>query len=267
MAIFLLSSCSLGGSTDSDAKAKLDYANNDIVMPLDEYTFSEKDQNVMNKAEVRAIEECMSTKGIAVVPTDFDETLSGDRTYFQWNDEAAKKETEFMSGTSAKNAASTYNDPAQDQVREACRTEKQQQIASMGLSESEASSVSLGSELQDQASQEAKKDGQWKNIKEDWYKCIEDKGLTRSGDDWASAEVMDLQGKGRNDAQAAAEMVRVSLIESRCSQDTGAVQKLADIEASYQTPLIEKNQAQLNEQKQTIDTKIQAAEAYLAQHG
>lgn len=40
-------------------------------------------------------------------------------------------------------------------------------------------------------------------------------------------------------------------------------QKLADIEASFQVPLIEEHQAELNEVKNLIHTKVQGAQSYL----
>lgn len=250
-AITVLSSCSLQESRrDESAKAQLDFANNQIVMPMDPYVLSEKNQNEMAKAGVRVVEDCMRSKGISVVPMTFDDTLYGDRTYFAWNDEAAEGETQFMAGGSGKKqdaAAATYEDDAHQDVREACRSERKSEIESMTLSSDDAASVNLGATLAHQATESAEKDEKWGEYKDQWYRCIESKGLTRSGDNWASAEGGELQGKDRSDSQAAAEIVRVSLIESHCSQETGAVQNLANLVASYQTPLIEKNQAELNQ--------------------
>lgn len=46
--------------------------------------------------------------------------------------------------------------------------------------------------------------------------------------------------------------MRLALIEANCSQETGMAQTLADLEASYQMPLIQKHQADLNEAKKAI---------------
>lgn len=267
----MLAACSLQGSErDDSAKTQLDFANNEIVMPMDPYLISEQNQNDMAEVEVRVIEDCLRSKGVQVVPATFDDTLIGDRTYFAWNDEAAKQETQFMAGGEEMEPGGvvpTYEDESQKELREACRSERQSEIDSMTLGSDEASSVSLGANLAQQAAESAAKDGKWFEYKDQWYQCIESRGLTRSGDDWMSAEVAELQGKERSDSAAAEEIVRVSLIESGCSQETGAVQNLADLEASYQVPLIEKNQAELNEQKEKIQERLQKMEEYLAQHG
>ncbi|MDO5750805.1 MAG: hypothetical protein Q4P78_06325 [Rothia sp. (in: high G+C Gram-positive bacteria)] len=47
-----------------------------------------------------------------------------------------------------------------------------------------------------------------------------------------------------NDAPSEEE-IRIATIEAQCSKDTGMAQTLADLEASYQAPLIKKHEVQL----------------------
>ena len=46
--------------------------------------------------------------------------------------------------------------------------------------------------------------------------------------------------------------IRLATIEAQCSEKVRLAQRLGDLEASYQGPLIEKNQALLNELRLTV---------------
>ena len=78
----------------------------------------------------------------------------------------------------------------------------------------------------------------------DWWDCQREKGLTpRTGDgEWTSKETANLNA---DDPKVLEEVIRLATIEAQCSEKVRLAQRLGDLEASYQGPLIEKNQALL----------------------
>ena len=56
----------------------------------------------------------------------------------------------------------------------------------------------------------------------------------------------------------------IATIEAECNQKVGMAQRLGDIEASYQGPLIEKNQAQLNQLKEEKEKHVAKAREIIA---
>ena len=101
----------------------------------------------------------------------------------------------------------------------------------------------------------AQADPEWKKARSDWWDCQRQEGLTpRTGDgEWTSKETASLNA---DDPKVLEEVIRPATIEAQCSEKVRLAQRLSDLEASYQGPLIEKNQALLNELKAERDAKI-----------
>ena len=78
------------------------------------------------------------------------------------------------------------------------------------------------------------------SLDDEWKRCVKDKGLT------PDSEVTVKEEKNiRQSTVASEEEIRIAVIEAQCNQDVGRSQKLYDLEAQYQKPLIAKNQAAL----------------------
>ena len=86
----------------------------------------------------------------------------------------------------------------------------------------------------------------------------------RTGDgEWSSQETANLNA---DDPKVLEEKIRLATIEAQCSEKVRLAQRLGDLEASYQGPLIEKNQALLNNLKAERDAKIAKAREIIATH-
>lgn len=109
----------------------------------------------------------------------------------------------------------------------------------------------------------AQADPEWKKARSDWWDCQRQEGLTpRTGDgEWTSKELASLNA---DDPKVLEEVIRLATIEAQCSEKVRLAQRLGDIEASYQGPLIEKNQALLNDLKAYRDAKIAKAREIIA---
>ncbi|WP_233992307.1 hypothetical protein [Rothia sp. HMSC069C03] len=121
-------------------------------------------------------------------------------------------------------------------------------------------------ELNSQAYTYASQTDEWKNIRSEWWICLRERGLTpREGEgDWMSEESAHLMASSQDNEESKPEEIRLATIEAECNQKVGMAQRLGDIEASYQGPLIEKNQALLNDLKAYRDAKIAKAREIIA---
>lgn len=104
------------------------------------------------------------------------------------------------------------------------------------------------------------------NIRSEWWTCLRERGLTpREGEsDWISEESAHLMTSSPGNEEAKPEEIRLATIEAECNQKVGMAQRLGDIEASYQGPLIEKNQAKLNQLKEEKEKHVAKAREIIA---
>ena len=86
----------------------------------------------------------------------------------------------------------------------------------------------------------------------------------RTGDgEWTSKETANLNA---DDPKVLEEVIRLATIEAQCSEKVRLAQRLGDLEASYQGPLIEKNQAKLNQLKEEKEKRVAKAREIIATH-
>ena len=79
-----------------------------------------------------------------------------------------------------------------------------------------------------------------------------------------SEESAHLMTSSHGKEEAKPEEIRLATIEAECNQKVGMAQRLGDIEASYQGPLIEKNQAKLNQLKEDKEKRVAKAREIIA---
>ena len=85
-----------------------------------------------------------------------------------------------------------------------------------------------------------------KSLDDEWKRCVKDKGLTPDSEMTVKEEKNIPQSNTPSE-----EEIRIATIQAQCNQDVGRSQKLYDLEAQYQKPLVAKNQAALeNELKE-----------------
>ena len=123
-------------------------------------------------------------------------------------------------------------------------------------------------ELNSQAYTYASQTDEWKNIRSEWWICLRERGLTpREGEgDWMSEESAHLMASSQDNEESKPEEIRLATIEAECNQKVGMAQRLGDLEASYQGPLIEKNQAKLNQLKEEKEKRVAKACEIIATH-
>lgn len=256
----LLSSCAQGGASNSEYKAKLDYANNLITLPLDEYDYDNASRAVISEAAARIMQVCYVAKGYSdAVPVFSDDQHSN--IYGAWNVEYAKKYGYSNKEKAREGAQAAEKIPTE--IREQCLKESANRLKEI---EYENDNDSFAYRLRQEAYASAKSNPEWNKVRSEWWSCLESSGLTpRKGDQaWSSQEALNIHVSSKSEEEKTQESIRLATIEAECNQKVGMAQRLGDIEASYQGPLIEKNQAKLNQLKEEKEKHVARAREIIA---
>jgi hypothetical protein len=276
-AVAILSGCTAGATTfDDSAHAYLDSVSGEIVMPLDEYAFYGRhaDHQVFKAAARAVIVECVKSKGFTTSPartqpdpaTDLD-----DRTFGLWEEQrAARYGFDFAASPmdialeNARAAGGVQWSTAYD----ACNEDDDVLNGPMSAvtPPQDERLNSLVSRLESEARTKARKDERWDRAREPWEQCLKDAGLTpQTGEDYLTEQSYALLGN--EGAGSSEEGIRLASIEARCNTESRLTQTLADLEAAYQQPLIDANQAALNREKARKQQLLEVAREYIAAHG
>ena len=248
-------SCSSSAERDTSRKAVLDYSKNYVHLPLDEYAFDELTLRTVSTAWHTLMSECYAHHGQSYAVPSVDTPQPGG-LYGSWNVEYAKKY-----GYSQKESRGP-EDSASDDINTRCQEEVKAAFSDgVGV-------YRFVGELNSQAYTYASQTDEWKNIRSEWWTCLRERGLTpREGEsDWMSEESAHLMTSSQGNEEAKPEEIRLATIEAECNQKVGMAQRLGDIEASYQGPLIEKNQAKLNQLKEEKEKHVAKAREIIATH-
>lgn len=274
-ATLLVAGCSSANpAPDTSTKARLDRTNGQVVLPLEEYQASVDELNVTQRASQSVLRECLNRHGQKGLAPAADATGLGlDRPYGLWLPEQASQEG-FVPSTDQSTPPpgewSDESDPAFNAAYDACRGEVGAQMDAVGVPDA-ALSGGLPGELATRAYDAASKTDAWKTAREEWKSCLRDHGLTPRDEEsaWTSAEAQQVLGAsedGPADPARKKEEIRIASIEADCNESTQLTQRLGDLEASYQAPLITQNEAALQDVKAETAKHVDAARAYLASH-
>ena len=250
-------SCSTGPQLERDetAQATLDYKNNRIITPLEEYNeiFDENSQYYTQALEILR-QRCFAKHGqsyeIYIPDIEDIKINSSGREFGLWNPEYSAKYGNFKRSGNAPSSAGYDTKIMEQCMPEISATMKE--IAGISIEDQSGLSETYR-RIYGQSYAAAMNHPEWKKYREAWWKCLSDKGLTpRKGDEeWETQELSNAtRASGDNNAPASEEEIRLSVIEAQCSKDTGMAQGLANLVASYQKPLIRDNETKLEEQRQ-----------------
>ncbi|MCT1366443.1 hypothetical protein [uncultured Kocuria sp.] len=266
MTLLMTGCTSLETARDQEARAKLDETRNHIVYPLDEYRASLEQKVTMEIARIRIVEKCFRDHGISVLPVKREDVTFNDesREYGIWNELAAKNEVQFLLAASQRTSGGTFYEPSMDELRVKCLAEHDDAVRRVSPAEGENIS-GLADRLSLEAGDAAQKTPEWDSAVRKWEVCLKGRGLTPVPGEWDTEESRNVAERDLSDSRTAEELTRLAMMEARCSQESNMAQSLADIEASFQIPLIEDHQAELDAAKELFRTKSEAAEMYLSQ--
>ena len=252
-------SCSTGPQLERDetAQATLDYKNNRIITPLEEYNeiFDENSQYYTQALEILR-QRCFAKHGqsyeIYIPDIEDIKINSSGREFGLWNPEYSAKYGNFKRSGNAPSSAGYDTKIMEQCMPEISATMKE--IAGISIEDQSGLSETYR-RIYGQSYAAAMNHPEWKKYREAWWKCLSDKGLTpRKGDqEWGTKELSNIaRSDGVSNSPASEEEIRLSVIEAQCSKDTGMAQGLANLVASYQKPLIRDNETKLEEQRKQL---------------
>ena len=262
--VLALSSCA-AAPKDTSLKAQLDFENNYITLPLDEYDMSDQAEDITYRAYLLILKECYAKKGY-----DFEilenGLVSGNASqYGSWN---VKHAANHFTSIQVRDEQERIYKSIPEDVRVSCREEHREELDMLYFDVADEEKYRPVERIRSEAYMRAQADPEWKKARSDWWDCQREEGLTpRTGDgEWTSKEAARMASLNSDDPKVLEEEIRLAIIEAQCSEKVRLAQRLGDLEASYQGPLIEKNQALLNDLKADRDAKIAKAREIIATH-
>ena len=252
---------------DTSARALLDYENGEIVYPLDSYGQSMEDLRFEIAYSAYLYAECMKPHGYTMPGASslqhIPHAVQFDKIYGQWNVEKAQKTglVERDKPTSSRLETTADFERIMDetcipQVRDQLNSEEDYQVSE--------NAQKLTQEIRNQAYHNASSHPEWKQARSEWWSCLESKGLhPRKGEhEWGAQEEFNfVSAPELTEAE-----IELAVTMAQCSQDTRMAQRLGDLEASYQMPLIRQHQHELNEAKDAIKKRSERIKKIVLTH-
>lgn len=256
---FLFTACSsLQNNEDIKIEqvANLDYINNSIILPLNEYTLTEQDINVFTKANNLLTQQCLQEQGLqtTLVP---DPAELGPRDYGMWNPDWTKS---YGYGLSLLEEEEVLSEDVTKARIECAENNTDKYFTNLTKEFNLPLSLALEARLR------AEQHPAWKEAKERWEGCLSEQGLTfSSSEQWATDQGTKLieQGEYQNPKNMS-EMIRIATLEAECSKKEGIAEELANIEGTYQKKLISDNLPSLNELKIKKQEKLKEAQEVIS---
>lgn len=217
-----------------------------IVYPLDGYSVSTQELNLIERAGSIRIQQCMSKNGqpIDLIGSFKDRTSAAERPYGIWLMLTAEQ---YGYGRPEENLGTPQLETKTVEFNRQWDSCLGEAVPSTSYG---ADQNALSVQLAARATAAAKKDPRTVELVQAWKTCLQAQGATfKDNETWSPIEA-------RSDTETA---IRVAISDVRCKEDMDFVQKMADIEASYQATLISDNEAGLLAQRQKIEKTLDEA--------
>ena len=259
-----LSSCA-AAPKDTSLKAQLDFENNYITLPLDEYDMSDQAEDITGRAYLLILKECYAKKGYDFEILENGWVSGNASQYGSWN---VKHAANHFTSSKVRDEQERIYESIPEDVRASCREEHREELDMLYFDEDDEKKYRPVGRIRGEAYQRAQGDPEWKKARSEWWTCLRERGLTpREGEsDWMSEESAHFMASSQGNEETKPEEIRLATIEAECNQKVGMAQRLGDLEASYQGPLIEKNQAKLNQLKAEKEKRVAKARESIATH-
>lgn len=251
---------------DTSAHVQLDYETSQIVFPIEQYQISDPDWSIVTQAREIVLDKCMVGMGFASEP-ERPTPVSEDRNFGLWNVERARQYGFSIPGLETKPDDPALKPPGWGEARETCVKQEAGKLADVSPPDP-STNPNIADIIQHQSLALASKDPAWADAREEWWACLRSRGLEpRTGEqDWSSKQALDLAIRSSSNDSASTtneEGIRIATLEADCNAETRMAQRLGDIQAGYQLPLIAKNQAALNEAKVASARIVAAAKQFI----
>jgi hypothetical protein len=248
-------------STAADARASLNEATGEVVLPLDKYWYSDRENVFVNNAVGFLIGDCVEAAGFTVAPWGGDGKALEDGRYGPWSRTLAARngstpETRRIPGVLEKQARPPLVSSEQELAAKKCYDS----VGRAGfpeLLEGLAGDTSIQNRIGQIAALLTARDPEYLEYRTAWEACVEGKGLKLLEEGaWT------LSSSGSKEDE-----IRVALLGIECKESIGGVRKPYDILAQYQAAQIKDHQAELNKLGEQKAAAVERARQVLRDHG
>lgn len=281
IAVLLLTGCSVSSSAsvepNQSAHARLDPDTGEILTPLSDYDLidTNRDIETLNHALRIYIRACMEQLDLpySVAAVTDEDRIVDDRPYGIWYEPNARV---YGFGLAPSLSDTVLNQDraaggqAWSEAEQKCSAKAEGDADLMTfMPTNEELNTSIVPTIRTEAYQLASADPKWQKAREKWWNCLRKAGLDpqTGAADWGTEQDVPTSVGSDGQVEWGEEAIQVAFTQAECNNSTGLTQALADLEASYQVPLIEKNQSALNRWKEDKQTRLAAATDYIITHG
>ena len=276
----MLSSCSFVPTLEKDesARAIFDVENDRVILPLDAYDTTGKDE-YFTKALELARKKCFAEHGQNyTIQAPYSEGAPrGEmgRKYGPWNVEYAQKYGFQKRDPNNAAAPISYNSGESMSPEDKLRTEcypKARETLEAAVPEGkrpENEGQSTNSRISTEAGNAVYGSKLHRELEEKWKQCVSDRGLTPRSAGSVAEETPLAEQLSKNDGfnkPASEEEIRIATIQAECNQQVGMSKQLYDLEAQYQMPLIRKYQSQLEQDRKAERERDEKFKQYVLEH-
>lgn len=260
MAALLLVGCASTSVTESNeltpssAVAVLDASTERIDYPIDNYSLSLSDLDTLERADAIRQQACLSEMGqpVDLVAHAVVRSYDGERPYGIWGMENAQVRGYEIPSTGTEPFDLGSQSADFNRAWDECGS-KTISSANLGLQADD-----IGQRITAEAFYAAGQSPEWRKTIQEWKDCLAENDLEVAEDqEW----VPDLSNATTPEAR-----IRIAVTDIECKDRVSMVQRLANLEASFQGTLIDQHEAELVEQKNKIASRVKEAAAEIAEY-
>lgn len=255
----MLSSC--GDTTDTNnenqelerdhsAKAVLDYESGIITTPISAYSVPSRVLAKAKRAKVLMILPCLKKKGFTqtppAVPQDSTPMSNDGSLWGIWSVKLAQKHGfELDDGSELIEFKRIHSIPGFTEAQDECHSEQSSEIKKL-YQDDPFSTSEIESTIAGTAYGAVQQSEEYKSIHSQFQDCVRTHGYVPD-EGWTTSDVV-----ASDTGKPTAKEIKAATAVAQCATDLQSAQRLSDMKASFEAPLIKKHQAQLEARLKTI---------------
>lgn len=239
--------------TDTSATAEVNPDAMTIILPLDRYLLSEAEIAELLSARSLAINLCASEEGFVSEWRPVEPVAFGDRRFGVWVRESVERWGYGLPQPAEEPWANNSILEAMDVYEECNNSEDAQRFQF----EAVQPGFDYGAEVAGLSDAALESDAA-AVVFDEWGECIEAQGLER--------EESAPWGVAGTNIDVTEENIRIALIDVGCKDSTNYIQRIANIRASYEQPIVDKYLNELTDMRAEYDAMISDAEQYVLEN-
>ncbi|WP_157731784.1 hypothetical protein [Arthrobacter sp. YN] len=248
-------------SAGTGAKASLNEANGEVILPMSAYWYSDRENVIVNSAVAFLIYDCVEDAGFTVAPWGGGGKALQDYRFGQWSRALAARNGAMPEIREVPGVLDEQPErpplSARHQAQEVKCTNSVGRAGLPELLEGLAGDTSLPHRITRNAVALTEHDSDYVAFRKSWEDCVAGKGLKV-----AEEGSWNLSSSGSKEDE-----IRVALLDLDCKEASGGARKPYDILAEYQAAQMKDHQAELNALAEEKTAAVERAKQILRDHG